>query len=57
MLNYYKIELKNNFVDVMRIAKRELPELADHRQIDIAKYYNVNIDIAYRAEADCRVCK
>lgn len=57
LLNYYQIELKNNFVDVMRIAKRALPELAHHRQIDIAKYYNVNIDIAHRAEADCRVCK
>lgn len=57
LLKCYQEELSNDFVDVMRIAKRALPELAHHRQVDIAKYYKVDVDVAHRAEADCRVCK
>lgn len=49
--------LSNDFVDVMRIAKRVLPELDHHRQKDIAKYYGISIDGAHRAEADCLMCE
>lgn len=48
--------LSNDFVDVMRIAKRVLPELYHHRQKDIAEYYGISIDGAHRAEADCLMC-
>lgn len=49
-------KLSNNFVDVMRIAKRVLPELSHHRQKDIAEYYGISIDGAHRAKADCLMC-
>ncbi len=49
-------KLSNDFVDVMRIAKRVLPELSHYRQKDIAKYYGILIDGAHRAEADCLMC-
>lgn len=49
-------KLSNDFVDVMRIAKRVLPELSHHRQKDIAEFFGISIDGAHRAEADCLMC-
>lgn len=48
--------LKNDFVDVMRIARRVKPSLEHHRQRDLAELYGINNDNAHRAENDCRVC-
>lgn len=56
LLKYCDEKLSNNFVDVMRIAKRVLPDLSHHRQKDIAEYYGISIDGAHRAEADCLMC-
>lgn len=46
----------NPFVDVMRIARRELPELPHHRQTDIADYFSISVDRAHRALDDCETC-
>lgn len=55
--NYYGESLGNNYIDVMRIAKRALPELGHHRQKDITNYYNIVVEVEHRAEADCIACK
>lgn len=57
LLKCHGEKLSNDFIDVMRIAKRALPELAHHRQQDIAAYYNIVIDDEHRAECDCLTCK
>lgn len=50
------IQLKNDYVDVMRIARRVKPSLEHHRQRDLAEVYGINNDNAHRAENDCIVC-
>lgn len=49
-------EFKNSYVDVMRIARKALPELPHHRQKDIANYYGINTDGSHRALVDCEIC-
>lgn len=56
MLQYLEKPLSNDFVDVMRIARKELPELKHHRQADVLKFFNINIDRAHRALNDCEAC-
>ena len=50
------IELKNNFIDIMVIAKRVLKDLDKYSQENVAKYYNINTDNLHRALDDCKVC-
>lgn len=45
----------NDFIDTMRIARRILPDLKHHRLSDIAKHYNINVDVSHRALEDCLV--
>lgn len=56
LMNCYGESLSNDFIDVMRIAKRALPELEHHRQKDILDYYDIAVAIEHRAEADCIAC-
>lgn len=56
MVQYLEKPLTNDFVDVMRIARKELPELKHHRQLDVAKFFNINTDGVHRALNDCEVC-
>lgn len=48
--------LQNDYIDVLRIAKRVLPYLPHHKQTDIASYYGIDIQGAHRAEKDCLIC-
>lgn len=57
LMNCYGESLSNDFIDVMRIAKRALPELGHHRQKDILDYYHILVGVEHRAEADCMACK
>ena len=50
------IELKNNFIDIMVIAKRVLKGLDKYSQENVAKHYNINTDNLHRALDDCKVC-
>ena len=50
------IELKNNFIDIMVIAKRVLKDLDKYSQENVAKHYNINTDNLHRALDDCKVC-
>lgn len=51
-----EILLKNNFIDVMYIAKRVLKDLENYKQRTVALYYNINIDNMHRAFGDCKLC-
>lgn len=50
------IELKNNFIDIMVIAKRVLKGLDKYSQENVAKHYNINTDNLHRALDNCKVC-
>lgn len=49
--------LNNDFVDVLRLARRVLPFLDHHRQTDVASYFGIDIQGAHRAEKDCLICQ
>lgn len=49
--------LTNDFVDVLRFARKALPQAPDHRQTTIASYLGISCDGAHRAETDCKICR
>lgn len=48
--------LSNDYVDVMRIARKELPDLKHHRQSDVAEFFNIKTNHSHRALYDCETC-
>lgn len=56
LLACHDIVLKNDFVDVLRIARRILNNIPDHKQTTVAEYYGISIEGAHRAENDCEIC-
>lgn len=53
---YCRKRLYNNYVDVLKIATDKLPFLMSRKQIDVAKYFGINIDGSHRALTDCEIC-
>lgn len=47
------LEFSNNYVDVLRIARKLFPEWPHHRLRDVAAYFNISNINAHRALADC----
>lgn len=56
MLSCLNQPLTNDFVDVMRIARRELFDLKHHRQMDIAAFFDISVERSHRALSDCETC-
>ncbi len=56
LMKCYGTPLTNSFIDVLRIARRVLPYLPNHKQTTVASYYGISIASAHRAEADCEIC-
>lgn len=55
--NYLKIdkkELKNDYIDTMRLAKNFLKELKHHRLMDLVYYYEIDTKGFHRAILDCK---
>lgn len=48
--------LDNSFVDTLRLSRKALPNLPNHKQSTVAAYYGINIDGAHRAKKDCEIC-
>jgi len=48
--------LTNDFVDVLRLSRKALPQLKNHRQSDVANFFGTSICGAHRAERDCEIC-
>jgi len=55
-VRYLCCTLPNDFVDVLRLAKRLLPDLPRHRQTYIAEYFGIDTMGAHRALTDCEIC-
>lgn len=56
LLRCHGIILGNDFIDVLRFARRVLPLLPDRRQTTVAAHYGISITGAHRAEKDCEIC-
>lgn len=52
----FGVTLSNSFVDVLRIARRLLPDLPNHKLITVADYFGVSPDVSHRSLADCETC-
>lgn len=48
--------LDNSFVDTLRLARKALPQLPNHKQTTVAEYYGIATDGAHRALRDCEIC-
>lgn len=46
------LQLRNDFIDTMRISKKVFPELEHYRLPDLVKRMGISQDVAHRAEAD-----
>lgn len=56
-VTYLGEPLKNDFVDVLRFARRALPQALNHRQTTVAQYLGFSAEGAHRAETDCKICR
>ncbi|MBP5432495.1 3'-5' exonuclease [Ruminococcus sp.] len=56
LLRCHGIFLENDFIDILRFARRVLPLLPDRRQTTVAAHYGISITGAHRAEKDCEIC-
>ena len=57
LLNCHSLTLSNSFIDVMRIARKVLPDLKNHKQVTVAEHYGISTAGAHRAAVDCEICK
>ncbi len=48
--------LDNSFVDTLRLARKALPFLENHKQITVAQYYGIPTEGSHRALRDCEIC-
>ncbi|MBD5132820.1 MAG: 3'-5' exonuclease [Clostridiales bacterium] len=48
--------LDNDFVDTLRLARKALPWLHNHKQTTVAAYYGIETTGAHRALRDCEIC-
>ena len=53
--NTHNIDFTNSFIDVLRFAKKMLPELKNHKLETVASHYKVSSP-AHRSYADCESC-
>ncbi len=56
LLSHNALILDNAFVDTLRLARKALPNLPNHRQITVAEYYGIATEGAHRALRDCEIC-
>ncbi len=48
--------LTNDFVDVKRLAQKELPHLLSHSQTNVAQHFGISTEGNHRALVDCEIC-
>lgn len=47
--------LTNDFIDIMRISRKLLPNLSHHRLIDLARYFKIDTTNNHRSLKDCEI--
>lgn len=56
LMLHNNLVLDNSFVDVLRLARKALPFLPNHRQMTVAAYYGIETSGSHRALRDCEIC-
>lgn len=56
MLKHFGFYLTNDFVDVLRLSRKALPQLKRKSQTDVAGYFGISTAGAHRALKDCEIC-
>ncbi|MDF2686072.1 MAG: hypothetical protein K0S55_1253 [Clostridia bacterium] len=54
-IDLYNEPLENNFVDLLRISRKLLPDLINHKLNTLAQHFKINADDMHRGEKDCSV--
>lgn len=52
---YFKKPFTNDYIDTMRISRKLLPDLNNHKLKTISKYFNIDYSNAHRGLADCNI--
>lgn len=47
--------LSNDYIDTLSMARVRLPQLRNHKLVDLANYYGISSEGAHRALCDCRM--
>lgn len=50
---YWGKPISNDYIDTLPLARQCLPQLSNHKLVDLASYYHIATDGAHRALADC----
>ena len=48
--------MSNDFVDVLKLSRKYLPDLSDHKQVTVASYFSLDVSGAHRALKDTELC-
>lgn len=58
MMRYKNQPLTNDFIDVLRFAKKGLKdeEITNRKQTTVAEYFGIDVKGAHRALKDCLIC-
>lgn len=56
LMLHKQMPLTNDFVDVLRLARKALPQLENRKQTTVARYYGISVEGAHRAQKDCEIC-
>ena len=48
--------LRNDFVDVLRLSRKYLPSLPNHKQVTLAEHFGLDTSGAHRALKDTEIC-
>lgn len=48
--------IKNNYIDVMNLTKKYVPELGVTKQVNVAEYFGIGTKGSHRASTDCEIC-
>lgn len=56
LLLHNGLVLDNSFIDTLRLSRKVLPSLPNHKQITIAEHYGIATTGSHRAMKDCEIC-
>jgi DNA polymerase III epsilon subunit family exonuclease len=56
LLKCHGIHLKNDYIDVLRFARKADLPTTDKKQTTVARYFRISVKGAHRAEKDCLIC-
>ena len=56
LLHYLDYPLRNNYVDVLKLSRKYLPDLPDHKQVTVAAHFALDTSGAHRALKDTEIC-